>query len=77
MRVVVDLPFVPTTWTAGSPACGSPSSESSARIRSVPNPSRGQGDSVSSQSTFVMRALLGAECGRRARYAPRSSSSRR
>src|SRR5262249_2941665 len=42
-RVVVDLPFVPTMWIAGNRSCGSPSPRSSARMRSVPKPSRGHG----------------------------------
>ena len=50
IRVVVDLPFVPTTWTAGRPTCGWPSSRSSARIRWVPKPSFGHGDRLSSQA---------------------------
>jgi hypothetical protein len=49
--VAVDFPFVPTTWIAGYAVCGSPSSESSARIRSTPKPSLGQGESESSHST--------------------------
>ena len=48
--VAVDLPFVPTTWIAGYASCGSPSSASSSCIRSSPKPSRGQGESESSQS---------------------------
>ena len=44
-RVVVDLPFVPTTWIDGYASCGSPSSASSARIRSSPN-SSGHGESA-------------------------------
>jgi hypothetical protein len=52
MRVVVDFPFVPTTWIAGSPLCGLPNDSRSARIRSVPNPSFGQGDSASSHATW-------------------------
>ena len=56
MRVVVDLPFVPTTCTPDSPACGSPSAASSARIRSSPKPSRGHGESASSQATCVSLA---------------------
>src|SRR6188508_915064 len=59
LRVVVDLPFVPTTCTAGRPACGSPSAARSARIRSSPKPSRGHGESASNQATCVM--WLGAE----------------
>ena len=54
MRVVVDLPFVPTTCTAGRPACGWPSSASSASIRAVPNPSVGHGESPSSQARWPM-----------------------
>jgi hypothetical protein len=53
-RVVVDFPLVPTTCTAGSPACGSPSAARSARIRSSPKPSRGQGDRLSSQARLFM-----------------------
>ena len=51
--VAVDLPFVPTTWIAGYASCGSPSSASSARIRSSPKPSRGHGLIASSHSTAV------------------------
>src|SRR3990170_1409970 len=43
VRVAVDLPFVPTTCTAGYAFCGSPSSASSACIRPRPKPSSGQG----------------------------------
>src|SRR5215211_1615196 len=48
-RVVVDLPFVPTTCTAGNASWGSPSSASSACIRSSPN-SSGHGESPATQS---------------------------
>src|SRR5581483_143371 len=64
-RVVVDLPFVPTTWIDGKASCGSPSSARSARIRSSPN-SSGHGESAATQSvaadgvelTAVPRELL-------------------
>src|SRR5919106_4583623 len=49
--VAVDLPFVPTTCTAGYAFCGSPSSASRASMRSRPNPSWGQGESESSHAT--------------------------
>ena len=54
VTVAVDLPFVPTTWIAGYASCGSPSSASSARIRSSPKPSRGHGLIASSHSTALM-----------------------
>ena len=38
-RAVVVLPFVPTTWIALSPRCGSPSAAGAARIRPSPNSS--------------------------------------
>src|SRR5471032_176719 len=50
IRVVVDLPFVPTTCTAGYASCGSLSSASRARIRSSPKPSAGHGLSEAIQS---------------------------
>ena len=53
VTVAVDFPFVPTTWIAGYASCGSPSSASSARIRSSPKPSRGHGLIASSHSTAV------------------------
>ena len=40
VTAAVDFPFVPTTWIAGYASCGSPSSASSARIRSSPNLAR-------------------------------------
>src|SRR4051794_31447653 len=49
MRVVVDLPFVPTTWTAGKRRCGLPSRSRSARMRSSPKPSAGHGLRPASQ----------------------------
>src|SRR5215475_6318398 len=60
-RVVVDLPFVPTTWIAWKRSCGSPSTRRSARIRSVPKPSAGHGLSDSTQRVAlgkVLRELL-------------------
>ena len=47
--VVVVFPFVPTTWIEGYASCGSPSSASSARIRSSPN-SSGHGERAAIQS---------------------------
>ena len=70
IRVVVDLPFVPTTWTAGSPACGSPRAARSSRIRPSPNPSRGHGgELLEPGDTADGRHRTGQE--------PSSSSSRR
>ncbi len=50
MRVVVDLPFVPTTWTASNDRSGLPSRRRRSCIRPRPN-SCGQGVSPSSHST--------------------------
>src|SRR5581483_6888316 len=58
MRVVVDLPFVPTTWTHSYSSCGSPSLCSSERIRSVPKPPAGHGLSAATQSV-AERVKLG------------------
>ena len=59
IRVVVDLPFVPTTWIDGYVSWGSPSSASSARIRSSPN-SSGHGESPATQSVAGDRVELAA-----------------
>src|SRR6185437_15996689 len=56
-RVVVDLPFVPTTCTEGKASCGSPSSASSARMRSSPN-SSGHGERPATQSVAGNRIEL-------------------
>src|SRR3954467_6135355 len=48
-------------WTAGAAPCGSPSSRNTARIRSVPKPSSGQGERDSTQRVAlgkVLRQLL-------------------
>src|SRR6185312_12011823 len=55
-RVVVVLPFVPTTCTAGKARWGSPSSARRACIRSRPN-SSGHGVSVSSQLTLSAEGI--------------------
>lgn len=60
IRVVVDFPLVPTTWIAGKRSCGSPSSRSSARMRSSPN-SSGHGESAATQA--VALAAEGFELG--------------
>src|SRR5579872_2875728 len=64
VRVAVDLPFVPTTWTLGKRRCGLSSASRSARIRSRPN-SSGHGLRPAIQSvadcvelTAVARELL-------------------
>src|SRR5581483_7441560 len=60
IRVVVDLPFVPTTCTASYSSCGSPSRRSRSRIRPRPN-SAGHGLSDSTQEvelTSVARELV-------------------
>src|SRR3954471_4730728 len=49
IRVVVDLPFVPTTWIAGYRVSGLPSRSSSAWIRSSPKPPLGHGLSPATQ----------------------------
>ena len=49
VRVAVDFPFVPTTWTDRNARSGWPSSSSSARIRSSPN-SSGHGESDAIQA---------------------------
>src|SRR4051794_5613482 len=49
IRVVVDLPFVPTMWIAGKRVCGLPSRSSSASMRSSPKPSAGQGLRLATQ----------------------------
>src|SRR3954471_4440688 len=49
IRVVVDLPFVPTTWIARYRVSGLPSRPSSAWMRSSPKPSFGQGLSAPTQ----------------------------
>ncbi len=60
IRVVVDFPFVPTTWIAGYRSCGSPSSASSARIRSSPKPSAGHGLSEAIHSVASIRVIVAA-----------------
>ena len=56
IRVVVDLPFVPTTWTAGKPGLRLAELGEQRAHPVEPEPVRGHGESASSQATFVTRS---------------------
>ena len=69
IRVVVDLPFVPTTWTAGRPGLRLAELARSARIRSEPEP-------VLRPRARAARARRRRDARRTCRQVPSSSSSR-
>ena len=74
-RVAVDLPFVPTTWTAGYRSCGSPRAASSACMRSSPKPSSRPG-AEPGEPGDVVRHGLEPPSAARSPDGPRSVSPR-